>query len=299
MLTMQLTNRREFVGLLPAMAAASAALGNAAPAKIPVGGHPWVYAAVQPRQDPYPVLDQIFSDMSYAGLDGVELMDNVMRHDDSVDLVRGLSHKYNLPVIGMSYSAAMWDSSLHAAQLEDAAKILGRLKEVGGHTLGTSVGQSRTKKTPEQFDAQADYLRKLIALCKTNGVQLNLHNHTYEVADHEYDLKGTLARIPDVKLGPDLDWLQFGGVDPVDFIQRYNKRIVYAHLRDRKSDGTWPEAMGEGNLDYAAYGRAFRTVVFKGILTIELAHPNNFKLTRPLRESLKMSREYVRKVMGY
>src|ERR1035438_8728228 len=74
MLTMQLTNRREFVGLLPAMAAASAALGNAAPAKIPVGGHPWVYAAVQPRQDPYPVLDQIFSDMSYAGLDGVELM---------------------------------------------------------------------------------------------------------------------------------------------------------------------------------------------------------------------------------
>ena len=297
---MQPTNRREFVGLLPAIAAASAArMLPAASAKTPVGGHPWVYAAVQPRQDPTPVLDQVFSDMSYAGLDGIELMDVVMRHDDSVELVRGLSRKYNLPVIGMSYTAAMWNRSLHDAQLEDARKIIGRLKEVGGHTLGTSVGDARAKKTPEQLDAQADYLRKLIGLSKANGVQLNLHNHTYEVADNEYDLKGTLARIPDAKLGPDLDWLAFGGVDPVDFIHRYNKRIVYAHLRDRKADGTWPEAMGEGNLDYGAYGRAFRAIGFKGVLTIELAHPNNFKLTRPLRESFKMSREYVRRVMGY
>jgi hypothetical protein len=32
---------------------------------------------------------------------------------------------------------------------------------------------------------------------------------------------------------------------------------------------------------------------------IELAHARAFKPTRPLRESLRMSREYVRKTMGY
>ena len=31
-----------------------------------------MYAATQPNYDIYPVLDQIFADMSYAGLDGIE-----------------------------------------------------------------------------------------------------------------------------------------------------------------------------------------------------------------------------------
>jgi hypothetical protein len=30
-----------------------------------------------------------------------------------------------------------------------------------------------------------------------------------------------------------------------------------------------------------------------------LAHEKNFKPTRPIRESLKISREFVRKVLGY
>jgi sugar phosphate isomerase/epimerase len=296
-------NRRDFLAMVPAVAVASATgLGSEAAAEtIPVGGHPYVYSQhrAELRQDT-PLIEQIFSDMSYAGLDGIELMGaGDLNGDGGVARVRGLMRKYNLPVIGMSYSGPMWDRPRHATLLEQAQKDIGRLTEVGGHTLGISVGQTETKKTPEQLDAQADFLRKLLEICKSNGVKPNLHNHTYEVKDDEYDLKGTLARIPEAKLGPDLDWLVAGGVDPVDFIQRYKDKIIFAHLRDRKSDGKWPEAMGEGDLDYAAYGRALRAIGFSGDLVIELAHPGNFKLTRPLRESLKMSRQYVRRVMGY
>ena len=92
-------------------------------------------------------------------------------------------------------------------------------------------------------------LRKIIALGKAHGVVLNLHNHTYEVADNLYDLKGTLERIPDVKLGPDFNWLVRGGVDPAAFIRRFGKQIVFMHLRDQKADGRWSEAMGEGVTD--------------------------------------------------
>jgi len=142
-------------------------------------------------------------------------------------------------------------------------------------------------------------LRKLMGICAENGVVLNLHNHIYEVRDDEYDLRGTLARIPDAKLGPDIDWLVGAKVEPVSFVHRYGGRIVYAHLRDRKADGVWSEAMGEGVIDYAAIGRALRETNFSGTLAIELAHPEGFKPTRPLRESFKLSREYVRHVMGY
>ncbi len=267
--------------------------------KVVVGAHPWVYAATQPNYDITPVLPQIFADMQYAGMAGIELMHTALWPKDAVERIGELSHKYRLPVLGMSFGGAMWDRTQHQAVLEDAELVIPRLAKLGGRTLGTSVGPARKRKTPEQLNAQAELLRKIIALCQASGVVLNLHNHTYEVQDNLYDLKGTLSRIPDVKLGPDLNWLVRGNVDPAKFIRQYGKRIVFLHLRDQKADGRWSEAMGEGNTDYEAIGKALHEVNFQGLAVIELAHEKNFKPTRPLRESLKISREFVRKVLGY
>jgi sugar phosphate isomerase/epimerase len=279
----------------------SASAGAPAPEKkkVTVGAHLWVYAAKQPGYDPTPVLEQVFADMSYAGLDGVELMHSALMHDDGVERISGLSQKYKLPVIGTSFEAPMWDREAHPAILKEAELFLPRLAKLGGRTLGTSVGHAPQTKTPPQLDAQAEMVRKITALAKAHGIVLNLHNHTYEVENNEYDLKGTLARIPEAKLGPDLNWLLRAGVDPVDFIKRYGKRIIFLHLRDQKTDGTWSEAMGEGNMDYVAIGKALREINFHGDAVIELAHEQGFQLTRPLGESLKMSREFVRKTLGF
>jgi len=267
--------------------------------KTVVGAHPWVYAAKQPNYDIYPILDAIFADMSYAGIEGIELMHTALQPEGAVERIAELSRRHRLPVIGTSFHGNMWDRAKHAEILADAARIIPRLARLGGFTLGTSVGSTGKIKTAEQLDAQAELLRKIIALGKEHGVTLNLHNHTYEVEHNLHDLKGTLARIPDVKLGPDLNWLVRGGVDPVKFIREYGDRIVFLHLRDQKADGKWSEAMGEGDMDYAAIGKALREVGFRGPAVIELAHEANFRPTRPLRESLKMSRAYVRKTLGY
>ncbi|MCX8036998.1 MAG: sugar phosphate isomerase/epimerase [Candidatus Sumerlaeia bacterium] len=271
----------------------------AAPPKVLVGAHPWVYAATLPGYDITPALPQIFADMHYAGMDGVELMHTALRPDDAVARIGELSQKHRLPVIGTSFGGAMWNRAQHEAVLEDAELVVTRLAKLGGRTLGVSVGQAPKKKTEEQLDAQAGLLRKIIALCEKNGVVLNLHNHTYEVADDMHDLKGTLARIPDVKLGPDLNWLLRGKVDPAAFIRRYGRQIVFLHLRDQKKDGRWSEALGEGDMDYVEIAKALREAGFQGDAVIELAHERDFTPTRPIRESLKMSREFVRKVLGY
>lgn len=270
-------------------------MGNA----IRVGAHPWVYAATQDGYDVFPILEQVFSDMSYAGLDGVELMHTVFRHDEAAGQIGELSQKHSLPVIGTSFGGNMWNREEHGAVLEDAERVITRLAQVGGRTLGTSVGRTPEPKTPQQFDDQAELLTKIMALCDQHGIVLNLHNHTYEVEDDQHDLKGTLARLPEVKLGPDLNWLLRGGVDPVEFIREHGQRIVFLHLRDQKADGTWSEAMGEGDMDYAAIGQALKEVGFCGDAAIELAHEGGFQLTRPLRESLKMSRDFVRQTVGW
>jgi sugar phosphate isomerase/epimerase len=267
--------------------------------KVLVGGHPWVYAATQPNYDIYPVLDQIFADMSYAGLDGIELMHTALRYPDSVERITALSKEHNLPVIGTSFGGAMWDRRQHEAVFEDARVVVTRLAKLGGRTFGTSVGKAPQDKTAAQLDAQAELLRRIINLCRDNGVELNLHNHTYEVENNMHDLKGTLARIPEVKLGPDLNWLVRGGVEPVDFIETFGDRIVFLHIRDQNADGTWSEAVGEGDMDYVAIGKALRAARFSGDAVIELAHERDFKPTRPLRDSLRMSRACVRKTMGF
>jgi sugar phosphate isomerase/epimerase len=246
-----------------------------------------------------PALDRIFADMQYAGMDAIELMHNVLLDEDTVRHIAALMEEHQLPVLGTSFGAPMWDRSQHGKIWEDAEQIITRLAGLGGRTLGTSVGDTGGKKTAQQLDDQADLLRRMIALCETHGIVLNLHNHTYEVRDGQHDLLGTLERIPGAKLGPDLDWLVQADVDPVAFLLQHGPRIVFLHLRDQRRDKTWVEAMGEGEMNYDAIRGALRQIQFSGDAVIELAHPRDLKLTRPLRESLKISRQFVRDKLGY
>jgi sugar phosphate isomerase/epimerase len=299
-------SRRDFLGaaaLVLGGAGGAGALGaeadEKARRKVMVGAHPWVSAAKQPGYDITPILPSIFADLEAAGIEGIELMHTALRPKDAVERIGELSRRHRVAVIGTSFGGDLWDRARHAAALEDAELVIPRLAALGGRTLGTSVGQAPKKKTEEQFDAQAEALRKIIALGAKHGVILNLRNHTYEVADGLHDLSGTLRRIPDVKLGPDLNWLLRGGVDPAAFLKKYGKQVVFLHLRDQKADGRWSEALGEGDMDYRAIAEALREIRFAGDAVIELAHEGDFKPTRPLRESLKMSRDFVRRVLGY
>lgn len=264
-----------------------------------VGAHPWIYAANLPEYDITPVLDKIFQDMKYAGFDGVELMHHPLSDHNTTLIIQELRDRYNLPVIGTSYGADMWDRSKHPEILEEAENIILNLARIGGRTLGTSVGEAPEKKTEEQLDAQAELLKKLISISNKHGVVLNLHNHTYEVKDNMHDLKGTLKRLPDVKLGPDLNWLLRGGVDPQKFLKEYQDRIVFIHLRDQYKDGKWSESLGEGDVNFNAIGKTIKRIKFSGDLVIELAHESDFKRTRSFRDSLKMSREFLKKTTGY
>ncbi len=268
-------------------------------AKVVVGANPWVYAARRPGYDITDILPKIFADMRYAGMDGIELMQTNLQSKDAVERIGHLSQKHRLSIIGASFEGNMWDRTQHAAILKDAELIVPRLGKLGGRTLGTSVGAAPQKKTAQQLDAQAELMSKIIAICEANGVVLNLHNYTQDVADDMYELKGMLKRIPGLKLGPDLDWLVHGGVDPAAFIRQFGKRVVFMHLRDQDAEKNWTETLGEGVIDYVAISKALHKVDFQGDVVIELAYANEFKPTRPLRENLKISREFVRRVLGY
>jgi sugar phosphate isomerase/epimerase len=252
-----------------------------------------------PGYDVSPILSQIFSDMAYAGFDGLETMEQPLRSTVYTQQIKELIDKHKISLTGSSYGAQMWNKDKQNEIYEDVDNIFTNMASVGGKTFGVSVGEpAGRKKTDAEFDIQAELLKKIIALGEKKGIVLNLHNHTAEVADNMYDLRGTLKRIPSIKLGPDLNWLLRAGVNPVDFLREFRKQIVFLHLRDQLSNGKWPESMGEGNVNFKEIAEVMKEINFQGTAVIELAHEGGFVKTRPLKESLKMSREYMRKTMG-
>src|SRR3954471_18208919 len=150
-------SRRQFVQGAAASVAAGAmrqAQARSAPSSskgVVVGAHPWVYAAKQPRFDIYPILDRIFADVAYAGMDGIELMHTALHPSDSVERIKALSDQHHLPVIGMSYGGAMWDRSKHPALLEETRLIIPRLGELGGE----DAGDFRRPRPPAQDQGAA------------------------------------------------------------------------------------------------------------------------------------------------
>ena len=267
--------------------------------KITVGAHVWVYASTQPGFDVSPVLSQIFSDVAYAGFDGVETMEHPLRSKVYTGQIKELMDQYKIKLIGSYYGADLWNKEKQNQIFEDVDLIFTNMATVGARTFGVSVGEpAGRKKTEDEFDNQVALLKKIIPLGLKRGIVVNLHNHTAEVENKMYDLRGTLKRIPDVKLGPDLNWLLRAGINPVDFLREFRKQIVFMHLRDQMANGKWPESMGEGNVNFKEIADVLKEINFEGDTIIELAHENGFVRTRPLKESLKMSRDFMRKTMG-
>jgi sugar phosphate isomerase/epimerase len=220
-----------------------------------------------------------------------------LRHSNGIQRIGELIKKYNIPVTGSSYSADMWDRAKHQEILEDVNLVVERLHKLGGSTFGITVGNAGHIKTEMELDAQADLLKLIINVCDKNNIQPNLHNHTFEVENDLHDLKGTLERVPGMHLGPDINWLIRGGIDPVWFINTYGKQMVYLHIRDQDAAGKWTCAVGEGVTDFPAIAEALKKVKFRGRAAVELAFE-----TPPedeVREDWKKSRDYVRKVFGW
>ncbi|MGI8950781.1 MAG: sugar phosphate isomerase/epimerase family protein [Chitinophagaceae bacterium] len=266
--------------------------------KIPLYAHLWVYASRYPPDwDCTSILDDVFSDLKYAGLEGVELMEVLLRHDDAVTKLKDLIHKYNLPVRGTSYYADMWDKNQQQKILDDIELVTERLHLIGGKMIGLTVGDAHHIKTEDELDAQAELLKKIMIVCDKNKIEPNLHNHTFEVTNDMHDLKGTLNRIPDIKLGPDLNWLVRAGVDPVWFIKTYADKIVYMHIRDQYANGKWTEVVGQGVTDFPAIAKALKEINYKGKAAIELAFDEPPK--NPVKDDWKNSTQYVRRVFEW
>jgi len=99
-------------------------------------------------------------------------------------------------------------------------------------------------KDADQILHLADRLNGLGSLCRSEGLGLGYHNHHMEFARvgsaRAYDL--LLERTdPDlVRMELDVGWAKAGGVEPQDYLARYEGRFVSCHLKDFAPDRPLP-----------------------------------------------------------
>ena len=119
----------------------------------------------------------------------------------------------------------------------------------------------RNLDTVLEFTRQAnDYAVKL----KEHGINLYYHNHHVEFRkyDDKFMLDIIAEECPDLGFELDLHWVQRGGANPIDIIEKYSDRIELIHLKDYRIGAIPDEAfelLDKGNV--MEFYQAFTNII--------------------------------------
>lgn len=170
---------------------------------------------------------------------------------------RGIS----IPSMGTGYKPLVEDPQAIA----DQAKILGAKYVMTAwidHEKG-NFNLENAKQAVQDFNASGKVLRE-------NGITFCYHAHGYEFQPYEdgtlmdYLINNTNPEY--VSFEMDVFWVQFGGGDPVELLEKYGDRWKLMHLKDMRKGTekdltglTGPEndvVLGTGELDFPGILRA-------------------------------------------
>lgn len=211
------------------------------------------------------------------GLDGFEPILNSPEEADRYGAVAAQA--------GIAMRSVYVNTTLHRADAAEASiasvlAIAERARTHGARIVVTnpnpvSWGGSEDKSDAE-LQVQAAALDRLGKALAGMGLQLAYHNHDAELRrsarEFHHMMCGTDPRW--VKLCLDSHWIYRGcgnsQVALLDILKLYGPRIVEMHLRQSQS-GTWSEAFGAGDLDYAVVAGLVRSARVHPHMVLEQA----------------------------
>ncbi len=101
----------------------------------------------------------------------------------------------------------------------------------------------------------AEFMNEVGEKCLSNGLQLCYHNHDWELKKIGYrfalDIFYSSVDFKYVKAELDLGWVLYAGVDPVQYLNKFNDNCPLVHIKDFGEDKKQTE-VGTGILDLDA-----------------------------------------------
>jgi sugar phosphate isomerase/epimerase len=143
--------------------------------------------------------------------------------------------------------------------------------------------------------------KRLVAVhenARKAGLRFAWHNHDFEFAtmqDGSIPQRTILEAAPEIGWEIDVAWVVRGGVDPLDWIDRYASRIVAVHVKDIASDGQakdedgWAD-VGHGTLDWPRIMATLREKTPAKVFVMEHDNPNDIE--RFAKRSIEAARNF-------
>ena len=248
--------------------------------------------------DPVTQLEKMLSTIADSGFGSVELTNSSLGSDGFKSQVQSSLNSTGLELIGASHGMPLWNLSEYKRNYDILDEYSDRLSALGENLkCGLSCsGKDFSKRSEAENDHLIQAWIEVSEMFRSKDLELNYHNHGESQTDIAFVLDNVSEDI--LPMGPDLDWLRVGHVDPIAFIKAHPGRLSLIHLRAYKEGGDRTAALGEGDVDYAQLSQLLDEVAFEGDLVVELALPSGTRPDRPVAELLQASRDHIRETMG-
>ncbi len=260
----------------------------------------------------YSVRDDLKSDfagtitkIAEMGYDGVELSDTCGLK--AVEVKKILYNSGLVPISAHVPPAELFDN---------VEKTIEYYLTVGCEYIAFPWMPEEMRSTLEVFAETVGKIRRTGEYASAHGLSLLYHNHDFEFQKFEgkYLLDILYSEIPPEYLKTEIDvcWAKFAGIDPADYIRKYAGRSPVVHLKDYVSSGnsgTPYELLGKEEIEKKKNDGFMFKPLGKGVQDIPsvlaaavdagsewVVVEQDFSPECPALESVKMSREYLRRL---
>ena len=137
----------------------------------------------------------------------------------------------------------------------DAQKVASNHTVFGCDCIGLGSASFTAGKLQESMDAFVEKFTPVAKTFRENGKYFMYHNHAHEFqwVNGKPILEHFAERMPADLMGFTVDtyWVQAGGADPAQWIEKLSGRVPCIHLKDYAYEGGAKMAViGEGNINF-------------------------------------------------
>ncbi|MDO5657013.1 MAG: sugar phosphate isomerase/epimerase [Paracoccus sp. (in: a-proteobacteria)] len=147
-----------------------------------------------------------------------------------------------------------------AALREDISAVASFNKAIGNEVIIVPfLAEDMRPADAAGWVALGEELRSMSDALRAEGMVLGYHNHAFEMV--EFDGRTALeimfeAAGPDLLAEIDVAWVARGGLDPAEYLGRFDGRLFAIHAKDNAPEGEAEDergfkALGEGVLDWS------------------------------------------------
>lgn len=236
------------------------------------------------REDAAKDFRKTMQEVKEMGYDGVELAG---LYDHSPEEVRDILKEVGLIPI-----------SAHVAYLEFMADIpatVQRYKTVGCKYAVIPFLTQEYRYGTDKFQEVMANIPKIAEECRKAGLTLLYHNHDFEfiqMEDGRYVLDYMYQELSKEILETEIDtcWVKFAGVDPVEYIKKYEGRSPIVHLKDFTKNPEFSfKPVGYGIQEFPAILEEALVAKSEWVVVEQDQHPERTAL-----EDAKLSIDYLR-----